>query len=220
MYIPHQNKIEDWVEIQHFVASNRAADLVTVNSDGLPIATLMPIVWVVSEPSEGNEGNEGNYGKLIMHMARANEQWKHIVPGTQGLAIVHGAQAYISPTNYSNKKTDHKVVPTWNYQSVHLSGVVEVSEDTELLRQIVTNLTHRHEMNRELPWKVEDSDPHYIDLQLKGIISVILHVTKVEAKSKLSQNKSLEDRERVIADLSQSGIAGEEIIAAEMRRLF
>ena len=205
--------MEDWNEIQRFVASSRAADLITVNSDGLPIATLMPIVWEVSELSEGN------YGKLIMHMARANEQWKHITPGTQGLAIVHGAQAYISPTNYSNKRTDHKVVPTWNYQSVHLSGIVEVSEDTELLRQIVTNLTHLHEKNREAPWKVEDSDPHYIDLQLKGIISVILHITKVEAKSKLSQNKSSEDRERVIADLSQSGIAGEEIIAAEMKRL-
>jgi transcriptional regulator len=213
MYIPHQNKIEDWDEIQHFVASSRAADLVTVNSDGLPIATLMPIVWDVSESAEGN------YGKLIMHMARANEQWKHITPGTQGLAIVHGAQAYISPTNYSNKQTDHKVVPTWNYQSVHLSGVVEVSEDTELLRQIVTNLTNLHEKNREVPWKVEESDPHYIDLQLKGIISVILHITKVEAKSKLSQNKSQEDRERVVADLLQSGIAGEEIIAAEMKRL-
>ena len=205
--------MEDWDEIQHFVASSRAADLVTVNSDGLPIATLMPIVWDVSESAEGN------YGKLIMHMARANEQWKHITPGTQGLAIVHGAQAYISPTNYSNKQTDHKVVPTWNYQSVHLSGVVEVSEDTELLRQIVTNLTNLHEKNREVPWKVEESDPHYIDLQLKGIISVILHITKVEAKSKLSQNKSQEDRERVVADLLQSGIAGEEIIAAEMKRL-
>ena len=213
MYIPHQNKIEDWDEIQHFVASSRAADLVTISSDGMPVATLMPIVWDVSEPAEGN------YGILIMHMARANEQWKHIIPGTQGLAIVHGAQAYISPTNYGNKQTDHKVVPTWNYQSVHLSGIVEVSEDTELLRQIVTDLTHLHEKNREVPWKVEDSDPHYIDLQLKGIISVILHITKVEAKSKLSQNKSSEDRERVIVDLSQSGIVGEEIIATEMKRL-
>jgi len=216
MYIPRQNKIEDWDEILRFVASGRAADLVTVNSEGMPIATLMPIFWDVSEPPESSEGN---YGKLIMHMARANEQWKHITPGTQGLAIVHGAQAYISPTNYSNKQTDHKVVPTWNYQSVHLSGIVEVSEDIELLRQIVTNLTHIHEKNREAPWKVEDSDPHYIDVQLKGIISVILHITKVEAKSKLSQNKSQEDRERVIADLLQSGIAGEEIIAAEMKRL-
>ena len=213
MYIPHQNKFEDWDEIQRFVLSVRAADLVTVNSDGLPIATLMPMVWQVSEPVEGN------YGKLVMHMARANEQWKQITPGTQALAILRGAQAYISPTNYSNKHSDHKVVPTWNYQSVHLSGIVEVSEDTELLRQIVTELTQVHEKNREVPWSVAEADPHYLDLQLKGIIAVILHVTKVEAKSKLSQNKSPEDRARVVVDLSHSGIPGEEVIASEMNRL-
>ena len=212
MYIPHQNKVEDWDEIQQFVASVRAADLVTVNSSGLPVATLMPMVWQVDNPQSGS------YGILIMHMARANPQWKEIFPGTQALAILHGAQAYISPTNYENKRTDHKVVPTWNYQSVHISGTVEISEDTELLRQIVTDLTNAHESTRRLPWQVEESDPHYFELQLKGIIAVILHVTKVEAKSKLSQNKSHEDRIRIVEDLFSSGIPGEEVIAVEMQR--
>jgi transcriptional regulator len=212
MYIPPQNKVEDWDEIQQFVASVRAADLVTVNSSGLPVATLMPMVWQVDDLQSGS------YGKLIMHMARANPQWKEIFPGTQALAILHGAQAYISPTNYENKITDHKVVPTWNYQSVHLSGTVEISEDTELLRQIVTDLTNAHESARKLPWQVEESDPHYFELQLKGIIAVILHVTKVEAKSKLSQNKSHEDRIRIVEDLFSSGIPGEEVIAVEMQR--
>ncbi len=212
MYIPHQNRVEDWDEIQRFVASARAADLVTVDSEGLPIATLMPMVWQVDNPQSGA------YGKLIMHMARANPQWKEISPGTQGLAILHGAQAYISPTNYENKYTDHKVVPTWNYQSVHLSGTVEISEDTELLRKIVTDLTHTHESTRQLPWGVEESDPHYFELQLKGIIAVILHVTKVEAKSKLSQNKSQEDRIRIVEDLFSSGIPGEDVVAVEMQR--
>src|ERR1700685_853586 len=150
MYIPPQNELIGWDEIRSFVASVRAADLVTVNSDGLPIATLLPMVWEVADPAPGN------YGKLIMHMAQANPQWKQIKPGTQGLAILGGSQAYISPTNYNNKDTDHKVVPTWNYQSVHLSGIVEISEDIELLRQIVSNLTHQHEKDRDLPWKVED----------------------------------------------------------------
>jgi transcriptional regulator len=214
MYIPPPNRVEDWDEIQSFVASVRAADLVTVNHDGLPIATLMPMVWQVEDPTEGN------YGKLVMHMARANEQWKQIKSGTQGLAILRGSQAYISPTNYESKLTDHKVVPTWNYQSVHLSGNVEVSEDIELLRQIVTDLTNQHEKNRTVPWRVEESDPRYFELQLKGIIAVILDVTKVEAKFKLSQNKSLEDRQRVISDLSQSQIPGEEAVAEAMRREF
>ncbi len=212
MYIPKINQVDDWDEIERFVKSVRAADLVTVNPDGLPIATLMPMVWIDADPSQDN------YGKVIMHMARGNEQWRLIQPGAQGLAILHGAQAYISPTNYSNKQTDHKVVPTWNYQSVHLSGTVEISEDVELLRQIVSDLTSLHESHREAPWSVSESDPHYLDLQLKGIIAVILRVSKVEAKSKISQNKSSEERERIVEDLFTSGIPGEEVIAAEMQR--
>jgi len=172
----------------------------------------MPMVWVDANPTENN------YGRVVMHMARGNEQWRSIQPGTQGLAILHGAQAYISPSNYLNKQTDHKVVPTWNYQSVHLSGTVEVSEDVELLRQIVTDLTSLHESQREDPWLASESDPHYFELQLKGIVAVILHVTRVEAKSKISQNKSHEERERIVEDLFTSGIPGEEVIAAEMQR--
>ena len=202
----------EWDEIQSFVAAARAADLVTVTPEGLPIATLLPMVWKDLDPSREN------YGSLVMHMARANEQWKLIPTGTKGLAIVHGAQAYISPTNYGNKLVDRKVVPTWNYQSVHLSGIVEVSEDIESLRQIVTELSNFHEGSREVPWFVEDSDPKYFEAQLRGIISIVLHITKVEAKSKISQNKSREDRERIVEDLFVSGIPGEEVIATEMQR--
>ena len=212
MYIPPINRVDDWSEIQRFVTGVRAADLVTVDPDGHPLATLLPLVW------EPDDLDAGKYGRVIMHMARGNPQWKFITPGTPGLAIVHGAQAYISPSNYSNKLTDHKVVPTWNYQSVHMSGTVEVSEDTELLRQIVTDLTARHESPREVPWSTAESDPRYFELQLKGIVAIILQVKKVEAKSKISQNKSPEERERIVVDLFNSGIPGEEVIAAEMQR--
>lgn len=212
MYIPPINQVNNWSEIERFVEAARAADLITVDTTGLPIATLLPTVWEIEDLEREK------FGRVIMHMARGNQQWKSINSGTQGLAIFHGAQAYISPTNYENKLTDHKVVPTWNYQSVHMSGIVEVNEDEEVLRQIVTNLTALHESPREFPWSVTESDPHYFDLQLKGIVAVILHVTKVEAKSKISQNKSQEERKRIVEDLFTSGITGEEVIAAEMQR--
>jgi transcriptional regulator len=172
----------------------------------------MPLVW------KDFNFAQGQYGKIVMHMARGNTQWKSITPGKPGLAIVHGAQAYISPSNYSNKFTDHKVVPTWNYQAVHLTGKVVISEDIEMLREIVSELSHLHESNREEPWLVEDSDPKYFNAQLHGIVAVILHVDKVEAKYKLSQNKTLEERERIVEDLFTGGIPGEAIIAAEMQK--
>lgn len=151
-------------------------------------------------------------------MAKANPQWKSIDSGSQGLAIIRGPQAYISPSNYEGKLTDHKVVPTWNYQSVHLSGLVEVSEDVELLRGIVSQLTDSHEAKRETPWSVLDAEPKYLEAQLHGIVAVTLHVTKVEAKYKLSQNRSVEDRERVITDLANSPYTDDFAISEEMKK--
>jgi transcriptional regulator len=212
MYIPYKFKIEDLQEIKDFARSVRAADLVTVDGSGLPVATLMPFVW------ECENISEGHYGKLVMHMAKANPQWQEITPETKALAIIRGPQAYISPSNYGNKLTDHKVVPTWNYQTLHLSGRVEVSDDVELMRQIVSDLSNFHESSREKPWDVADTDPRYMELNLAQIVAVILHVEKVEAKYKLSQNRSAEDQERVAQDLAASTYLGESAIAEAMKR--
>ena len=212
MYVPKHFEVGEWAEITGFVARSRAADLVTVDSTGLPMATLMPAIWDTSSIGESN------YGSLVMHMAKANPQWKAIEPGAQGLAIVHGPQAYVSPSNYEGKLTDHKVVPTWNYLSVHLSGIVEVSAEVELLRQIVSSLTEFHEHDRAAPWHVSEAEPKYLEAQLHGIIAVTLRVTKVEAKYKLSQNRSIEDRRRVIADLATSQRPEDRLISEEMKK--
>lgn len=212
MYIPKHFEVLEWSEITGFVAQVRAADLVTIDSTGLPQATLMPCLW------DTNGADETKYGSLTMHMAKGNQQWKSIGPGAQGLAIIHGPQAYVSPSNYEGKLTDHKVVPTWNYQSVHLSGTIEISEDVDLLHRIVSDLTHFHEVDRADPWNVSDADPKYLDAQLHGIVAVILHVTRVEAKYKLSQNRSVEDRQRVIADLESSDLPGDRDVASAMKK--
>ena len=212
MYIPKHFEVSEWSEITQFVARARAADLVTIDQSGMPQATLMPCLWKL----DGTD--EAQHGSLIMHMARANQQWKSITLGASGLAIVQGPQAYISPSNYEGKTTDHKVVPTWNYQSVHLSGTVEISEDVNLLREIVSDLTDSHEARRTLKWSASDADPKYMQAQLNGIVAVILRVTRVEAKYKLSQNRSCEDQSHVIADLESSSLAEEREIASEMKR--
>jgi transcriptional regulator len=216
VYIPHQFAVSDWEEIQRFVARVRSADLVTILPSGEPVATLMPALWIVESFSDGTQKS---FGSLVMHMARANEQWKDLESGSKALAIIRGNQAYVSPENYADKELNQKVVPTWNYQSVHMTGSVEISEDTEVLRKVVSDLTDFHENSREIPWEVTDTDPKYLEAQLKMIVAVTLKIEKVEAKYKLSQNKSSPDRKRVIADLEKSKIAGEAEIAAAMQQL-
>jgi transcriptional regulator len=215
VYIPHRFAVTDWEEIQRFVTSVRSADLVTILPSGEPTATLMPALWVVESFPDGMQES---FGSLVMHMARANEQWKHLESGSKALAIIRGNQAYVSPENYVDKKLNQKVVPTWNYQSVHMTGSVEISEDIEVIRKVVSDLTDFHENNRKTPWEVTDTDPKHLEAQLKMIVAVTLKIEKVEAKYKLSQNKSSNDRKRVIADLKNSGIAGEAEIAAAMQQ--
>ena len=212
MYIPKPFQIEDWNEITAFVKRHPAINLVTVGEGGLPLATLLPAVWDTDNLSEGS------YGTLITHISKGNPQWKGIKNGDIALAIIQGAQAYVSPTNYEKKLTDHKVVPTWNYQMVHLTGTLEVSEDKEVLRKIVSDLTDFHEKDRAKPWSAAESDPTYMEAQLAGIAAITMSVTKVEAKYKLSQNRSEIDQRTIADDLTQSEKLEERAIAAEMQR--
>ena len=212
MYIPKPFQVDDWNEITAFVKRHPAINLVTVGENGDPMATLLPAVW------DTRELREGSYGTLVTHISKGNEQWKSIKNGQVGLAIVQGPQAYVSPSNYEKKLTDHKVVPTWNYQMVHLSGTLQVSEDRELLRQIVSGLTDFHEQGRAKPWSASESDSEYFEAQLGGIVAITLTVSKVEAKYKLSQNRSEVDQRTVAADLSTSPKFEEQVLSTEMIR--
>jgi transcriptional regulator len=114
---------------------------------------------------------------------------------------VHGPQAYISPSWYESTARHGRSVPTWNYDAVHLTGTLTVHRDAEWLREMVTRLTRRYEDPRPRPWAVSDAPPEYIDGQLRGIVGVEVRVTSVEAKQKLSQNRSAADQAGAIAGL-------------------
>jgi len=205
MYMPRHFAVTDMAEIEAFVDAAQAADLVTFDGTR-PVCTLLPVIWGRLDREDQTTGGAGeadcvSYGRLLGHIAIANPQWQTAMPGTEALAIVHGPQAYISPTWYEAKARHGRVVPTWNYETVHLAGPVTFHQDTEWLRALVTRLTRLHEEDREHPWAVTDAPPDYIDGQLRAIVGVELTVTSVQAKQKLSQNRSQLDREGVVAGL-------------------
>ncbi len=127
-----------------------------------------------------------------------------------------GPDAYVSPAFYATKREHGRVVPTWNYSTVHLRGPVRVIDDKAWLRELVGQLTEHHESGRADPWAVEDAPEVYIEKQLKAIIGVEILVESVEAKAKLSQNRSEEDRAGVIEGLA--GTDGD-AVAEAMRHL-
>jgi transcriptional regulator len=197
MYVPRANAVDE-AEARAMVAAYAAGELVTVGADGYPRSTLLPVLW------------EGD--RVIAHLARANEQWRAIEPSSPGLLVVGGPQAYVSPSWYAAKAEHGRVVPTWNYSSVHLTGRVTVVDDADWVRDVVTRLTDTHEAAYAEPWRVTDAPASFVDGMLKAIVGVELRVERIEAKAKLSQNRSRADREGVVAGL------GDHPVADAMRR--
>jgi transcriptional regulator len=194
MYIPAHFAAGDLDKVAEFVERAGGADLVTFDGTR-PVATLLPVIW--ERPPAGEDGP----GRLLGHIALNNPQWKTTVIDVPGLAIVHGPQAYISPSWYESKKEHGRAVPTWNYTTVHFTGRVTFHRDSEWLRDIVTRLTDRHEAGREDRWHVTDAPEKYIDGQLRAIVGMELQIEQIEAKDKLSQNRPEQDRTNVVAAL-------------------
>jgi len=214
VYLPRHFTVTDAAWIGAFVDAAATATLVTFDGTK-PVATLLPVIW--DRPADllaADEGAAPAFGRLLGHIALANDQWQTAAPGADGLAIVTGPDAYISPAWYESKARHGRVVPTWNYEAVHLTGPVAFHPDPQWLRGLVTRLTERHEAGREHPWSVSDAPGEYIDGQLRAIVGVELTVRSVEAKRKLSQNRSELDRAGVVAGLqAEASTAGAAAIA-------
>ncbi len=211
MYLPPHFTAPDAADVAAFVDAVAAADLVTFDGTK-PVASLIPIIWDRGTTESGTE----NHGRLLGHLALANPQWESVTAGTTALAIVHGPQAYVSPNWYPSKARHGRVVPTWNYVTVHFTGPLTVHRDPEWIRDVVTRLTRRHESGRPAPWAVTDAPPGYINGQLRGIVGVEMTIASVEAKHKLSQNRSAGDQASVAAALRDEPQPGAAEISALM----
>lgn len=190
---------------RNLLTSPGAANLVTMTDAGL-LATLLPFVY---------EPGVGEHGALHAHAARNNPQASAPAKG-EALAIIQGPDAYISPSWYPSKADHGRVVPTWNYSTAHVYGELVVHDDAGWLARHVRRLTGLHEDGREHPWSVDDAPGKFIAGQLRAIVGVELLITRIEAKEKLSQNRSAADAAGVVAGLRA---AGQEAGAAAVERV-
>jgi transcriptional regulator len=194
MYVPAHFAADD-ATVRELLARHGAADLITQTEDGL-LATMLPFAY---DPEAGQRG------VLYGHVARNNDQWRKPALG-ESLAIVRGPDAYVSPSWYASKAEHGRVVPTWNYVTAHVYGRLVVHDDPEWVEGVVRRLTVKHETAKGEPvWSVDDAPRQYIDGQLRAIVGLELQITRIEAKAKLSQNRSAADVEGVIAGLSARG---------------
>lgn len=195
MYTPPAFRENEPSSIHQAMRSSGLAQLMTATTSGI-LCTPLPLLL---------DTTEGEMGTLYGHLAKANPQWREPTVN-EALAIFMGPEAYVSPSWYESKRRDGKVVPTWNYVTVHAYGPVEFFDDTDRLLDVVTRLTDRHEASRPEPWSVGDAPAEFIRAQLRGIVGLRLPISRIEAKKKMSQNRIDEDRAGVKAGLSQSDL--------------
>ncbi|MGC9270043.1 FMN-binding negative transcriptional regulator [Acidiphilium sp.] len=231
MYTPPAHVEDDPAILAAIMRAARLPILVSGGAGGIE-ATHLPLT---------HQPDPAPHGRLIGHLARGNPQWRSLRDdagrentgrestgrentgrestgreGANAMAIFQAHDFYVSPNWYETKRETGKVVPTWNYEAVHAYGTIEIIEDATRLRAIVEALTDHHEASQPKPWQVSDAPDDYIASQLKGIVGVVMTITRLIGKRKLSQNRPLADRQGVIAGLTAAGDAPS---AALMRSL-
>ncbi|WP_339527264.1 FMN-binding negative transcriptional regulator [Pseudomonas sp. EA_35y_Pfl2_R111] len=206
MYTPAAFRQDDLTTLHQQMRATRLPTLVSHGNQGL-LASHLPLLLAP---------DEGAYGTLYGHFARANPQWRDLAEGSEALVIFQGAEAYISPSWYAAKAEHGKVVPTWNYISVHAHGRAEVFDDAERLLQLVSRLSALHEAERPQPWAVSDAPSEYIDSMLRAIVGFALPIQRLEGKWKLGQNRSQADQAGVREGLSASHDPRDRELAAQI----
>ena len=187
MYIPEHFRVRDQADAVAFMRANPFAILVSNSNEG-PFATHLPLV--IRE--------EGERLVLRGHVAKANPHWRYLQEQANCLTIFHGPHAYISPTNYNTRET----VPTWNYGAVHVYGNASVMPEPQDLLKILHELIPTFEAAYAEQWATLSQA--YRERMLSHIVGFEIAVTKLEAKFKLSQNRTKEEQQNVIESLSAS----------------
>jgi transcriptional regulator len=205
MYLPTHFKEQRPAILHAVMRAAPLASLVIATDAGLE-ANLIPLLL-----------RQSPAGLLLVgHVAKSNPVWKMSSRG-EALAIFSGPEAYVSPSAYPSKKEGGKVVPTWNYVSVHAHGSLRWVHDDEWLAELLQQLTDEHEAGRPEPWRVSDAPAAFSASLRQAIVGLEISVTRLEGKLKLGQNRSRADREGVIAELRQRGDEASAAVADAMQ---
>ncbi len=199
MYIPPDNQMNEQAEIVDFMKRFSFATIIT-SENNLPIATHLPFLVRVAN------------GKVVLtsHFAKANEQWKSIVDHTI-LVVFNEPHAYISPKLYDKELN----VPTWNYLAVHAYGNGRLITETDNAMEVLNATVRNYELGYQEQWQGLPLD--YKLKMLKGIVAFEIEISDLQAKKKISQNKSEIEKNRIIEALSKSDDSNQRMIADYMK---
>ncbi len=205
MYTPQHFELHDEDAIRRILDGYGFALLVT-SGGGVPEATHLPLLF---DPQPAPRG------RLLGHIARANGQVRQLETAAREdrevLAVFLGPHSYVSPNDYG---PGAPTVPTWNHLAVHVYGVPQPMTGAEKVRALLERLTARHEAGRARAWSPAELDSEFMARMLRGVFAFEIAITRIQAKAKLSQNRTLEQAAHAAAQLE----AREDLLTQETGR--
>lgn len=199
MYIPSLNSFDDTEKVIKFMQRFSFATLITAKNN-IPVATHLPFVVKYKDDTL----------TLISHIAKSNNQWQDL-EDTQVLVVFSEPHAYISTQHYDRELE----VPTWNYISVHAYGTAKIFTQPEQIINLLEETIDNYEKEYQEKWK--NLPQNYKLNMIKGIVAFEIEITDLQAKKKLSQNKTAKEKDTIINFLSQSNNSNEQLIAHYMK---
>jgi transcriptional regulator len=175
MYQPPQFKSDDPALALELMREHAFASLVSVDSDGIPFVTHLPLH--VEERSAGEF-------VLLGHCARPNPHWRILEQRPDALVTFMGPHAYQSPKIYGDSGN---FVPSWNYAAVHCVVRARLVTEPEAKDALLKKLIADHEPSFAERWR--GYPPEYVQQMLAGIVGFELDVLRWECKIKLNQHR-------------------------------
>ena len=203
MYRPSAFAVDD-MAVLHDVIRKRAFATLAVISDGAVRFAYAPVVL---------DAGHGALGGIRYHLAVGNPLTRMEDDARIAVSIA-AADAYVSPDWYRKLVT----VPTWNYVAVEGEGRAHrLSRDA--LRQAVIDLSAQEEakLAPKPQWRLDKLPPERTEALLNGIVGFSLAFERLQGKFKLSQDKSRDDFDGVVAGLEARGDAASLAVAKAMR---
>jgi len=186
MYTSKLNQVLNQEEILSFMKRFSFATIIS-GDDEVPQASHLPFTITYKN------------GEILLHghFARANKQWKNIE--TQKVLVIFSEpHAYISTSHYNNRES----VPTWNYYAVHAYGDCKIIHDKSAVLDALEDMINFYEPEYKNQW--DTLTGNFKDKMLQGIVAFTVTVTNLQASQKLSQNKTIEEQQRIIDSLTSS----------------
>lgn len=188
MYVDPDYADASLEEIRRLVAARPFATLVTDEPE-LRVAHVPVQLRPLSADSD----------EVVGHVAAADPMAASLRGRCRLLVVVHGPALYVSPRWYVDRG-----LPTYNFAAIHLHGRAEPLDDRDEVVRHLMSLVVDHERGADDPWLMDAWARARTAELLSELQAFTMLVDSIEAKFKMSQNRTTADRVGVMSALEGS----------------